>query len=426
MTRPAVRITLVLLLVVGVGVAAWQLYVLEKRRLDGQRREQSLEALREQVLRAIDESRSAQQAYLAQGQGLDFWEARFAESLAALTQGLAGYRSQAEGQAAATEALDAAERALKVYEGIDRRIRGFVENGTDLMAADAVYEDGFKTSGVIRASVEQAHVALAVPARIGYDERRLQYIVGGAAAGAGVLVSLLLLPTGRRERDEPEVELHAPESTLHLADRSPRPDAITAPAVADANLREPVTPVVAPAAPAPQPPPSAAASPAPPSRSVPAAGAVDENALDATARVCTDLARVKDAAELRDALGRAARLIDATGVIVWVTDAAGRSLKPLLTYGYPEEALRRIPTLPREAENATAAAWREAVTQYVDATDNAPGAIAVPLLVPQGCVGVLAAEIGHGRETEVATRALAQIVAAQLAVLIPTETPGPS
>jgi GAF domain-containing protein len=108
-------------------------------------------------------------------------------------------------------------------------------------------------------------------------------------------------------------------------------------------------------------------------------------------------------------------------VIVWVTDASGKSLKPLLTYGYPDEALRRIPTLPRDSDNATAAAWRAAVTQVVDATETAPGAIAVPLLVPQGCVGVLAAEIRHGREAAAATRALAQIVAAQLAVLIPTD-----
>jgi hypothetical protein len=149
---------------------------------------------------------------------------------------------------------------------------------------------------------------------------------------------------------------------------------------------------------------------------------VPDDALDAAAKVCTDLARVKDADELRDALGRAARLLDASGVIVWVTEGGGKSLKPLLTYGYPEEALRRIPTLPRDQDNATAAAWRDAVTQVVDATDSAPGAIAVPLLVPQGCVGVLAAEIRHGREAATSTRALAQIVAAQLAVLIPTET----
>jgi len=404
MTRSSVRIALVLLLIAGVGAAAWQLYVLETRRLDGLRREQSLDALREQVLHAIDDSRTAQQAYLAQGQGLDFWEAKFAEAMAALTQGLAALRTQANGQPAAVEALDAADRALKVYEGVDRRIRGFVVNGSGLMAADTVYEDALKTSGVMRSSIDQAHAALVGPARTGYDERRLQYIVAGAAAGAGILVSLLLLPTGRT--DEPEVELHAPESSLHLGERAARVEPLT-----------PAADTLRPAADAPTPVAPAAVEP----RRAAVTPAVPDDALDATAKVCTDLARVKDADELRDALGRAARLLDASGVIVWVTDSGGKALKPLLTYGYPEEALRRIPTLPRDQDNATAAAWRDAVTQVVDATDTAPGAIAVPLLVPQGCIGVLAAEIRHGREAATATRALAQIVAAQLAVLIPTE-----
>lgn len=405
MTRPAVRLTLVLLLLVGLGAAAWQSYVFEKRRLDGLRQQQSLDALRDQVQHAIDESRTAQQAYLAQGQGLDFWEARFAEAMAGLTQGLAALRAQANGQPAAVEALDAADRALKVYEGIDRRVRGFVVNGTDLMAADTVYEDGLKTSALVRTRVDEAHAALVGPARTGYDERRLQYILAGAGAGAGLLVSLLLLPTGRSE--EPAVELHAPESSLHLNERQGHAPAV-APAAEGLSL-------------APPPPPSVVVAPPTPLDARRMAGVVSDDALDATARVCTDLARVKDADQLRDALGRAARLLDAAGVIVWVTDAPGKSLKPLLTYGYPEEALRRIPTLPRDSDNATAAAWRDAVTQVVDATDTAPGAIAVPLLVPQGCVGVLAAEIRHGREAASATRALAQIVAAQLAVLIPTD-----
>jgi hypothetical protein len=303
---------------------------------------------------------------------------------------------------------------------VDRRIRGFVVNGSGLMAADAVYEDGIKTSGVMRSSVEQAHAALVGPARTGYDERRLQYMIAGAAAGAGILVSLMLLPTGRR--DEPEVELHAPESSLHLSERTSRVEPVT---VEADTLRAPVD------QPAlrlqrvdtPPPPPVVAVAPAAPAEVRRAThAAVPDDALDATAKVCTDLARVKDADELRDALGRAARLLDASGVIVWVTDGGGKALKPLLTYGYPEEALRRIPTLPRDQDNATAAAWRDAVTQVVDATETAPGAIAVPLLVPQGCVGVLAAEIRHGRESATATRALAQIVAAQLAVLIPTES----
>ncbi|BCS36001.1 hypothetical protein TBR22_A52380 [Luteitalea sp. TBR-22] len=407
-----------LLLVAGLAAAAWQSYVLEKRRLDGLRQQQSLDALRDQVMHGLDDSRTAQQAYLAKGQGLDFWEARFAEAMAGLTQGLTALRAQAEGQPAAIEALDDADRALKVYEGIDRKIRGFVVNGTDLMAADTVYEDGLKTSTIVRTKVDEAVAALVGPARTGYDQRRLQYVLAGTAAGAGLLVSLLLLPTGRSE--EPAVELHAPESSLHLNERAGRVDApVAAPAAEGLSLAPPAR-VEAPApAPAPAPAAVAVTAPAEPRR---VAGVVGDDALDATARVCTDLARVKDADELRDALGRAARLLDAAGVIVWVTDATGKSLKPLLTYGYPDEALRRIPTLPRDSDNATAAAWRAAVTQVVDATETAPGAIAVPLLVPQGCVGVLAAEIRHGREAAAATRALAQIVAAQLAVLIPSET----
>ncbi|MCC6163776.1 MAG: GAF domain-containing protein [Acidobacteria bacterium] len=448
MTRTSVRVVLVLLLLVGVGVAAWQSYVLETRRLAGQRQEQSLDGLRTQVLHAIDDTRTAQQAYLAQGQGLDFWEAKFAEAMADLTQGLAAFRTQAAGQPAATEALDAADRALKVYEGVDRRIRSFVVNKAELMAADAVYEDGIKTAGVMRASVEQAHAALAGPLRMGGDERRLQYILAGAAAAAGILVSLLLLPTGRR--DEPEVELHAPANSLHLHDRTTRVDPAPVdatdtirPAVAapghkphmTAGRGEPLLPTAADGR-AGSPSPATTAAPRIDVHSemptpVPAAAEestrrggrpLADDALDATAKVCTDLARVKDADQLRDALGRAARLLDASGVIVWVTDGGGKALKPLLTYGYPEEALRRIPTLPRDQDNATAAAWRDAVTQVVDATETAPGAIAVPLIVPQGCVGVLAAEIRHGREADSATRALAQIVAAQLAVLLPTET----
>jgi hypothetical protein len=289
-----------------------------------------------------------------------------------------------------------------------------VVNGTDLMAADTVYEDGLKTAALVRTRTDEAHAALVGPARTGYDQRRLQYVIAGSAAGAGLLVSLLLLPTGRR--DEPAVELHAPESSLHLNERVGRVDPPVSASASDGLSLTPPR-AEAPAAPAAAPAPIAV--PAADARRV--AGVVGDDALDATARVCTDLARVKDADELRDALGRAARLLDAAGVIVWVTDASGRSLKPLLTYGYPDEALRRIPTLPRDSDNATAAAWRAAVTQVVDATETAPGAIAVPLLVPQGCVGVLAAEIRHGREAAAATRALAQIVAAQLAVLIPTD-----
>lgn len=416
MTRPAVRIVVVLLLIIGIGVAGWQAYELEMRRIQAERQRDSLSALREQIVQAIAEARTAQQAYLAEGQGRDHWEAEFAEAHAALTQGLATLKERAIGQPAALAPLEDAGKALDVYGRLDAKIRGFVANGTTLMAADAVYEDGIKTTGLLRTRVEEALTALRESPEWTEDDRRMQYFLAGGAAGAGVLVALLLLPTGRRE--EPAVEILAPTSSLHLNERA-RPEPSVTSSAAD-TMRPSATETT----PAPKPTSTPRQQPAPVAHEAPrAAAVVSDEALEAAARVCTDLARVKDADELRDALGRAARLLDASGVIVWMTDAAGQSLKPLLTYGYPDEALRRIPTLPREADNATAAAWRDAVTHVVDATESAPGAIAVPLMMPQGCVGVFAAEIGHGREAALATRALAQIVAAQLAVLIPSEQP---
>ena len=51
-------------------------------------------------------------------------------------------------------------------------------------------------------------------------------------------------------------------------------------------------------------------------------------------------------------------------------------------------------------------------------TATTTGAIVAPLLTPHGCIGVLAIELRHGGERSEAPRAIAEIVAAQLATLI--------
>ena len=53
------------------------------------------------------------------------------------------------------------------------------------------------------------------------------------------------------------------------------------------------------------------------------------------------------------------------------------------------------------------------------------GAIAVPLLGVNGCVGVFAAELREGREQDAATQAVASVIAAQLAAIVPA-WPAPS
>lgn len=421
MTRSGVRLMLLLLLFAGVGVAAWQYARLEVEREDSRREVAQLDGFRRAVRDGVASARTAQQAYLAPGQGLDFWRTQFAEAIADMTSAIENLRVTADQDAEPTKSLDAADRALKVYDGLDRKVRSFIEDGNSLMAADVVYEDAIKTSNLIVTGVDEAYGLLATPHEAAVAEHhRMQQWLSAGALGAALLVALLLLPRGRTASDAAEVSEASTSDTplhdLHLGHASRSASVVDEARRAEVLHRDDVpTPPVQPPAPAP-------ATPPPALRPVEAsATGVSDGSLDAAARVCTDLARVKDGEQLREALGRAARVLDASGVIVWIADASGRSLKPLLTYGYPDEALRRIPTLPRDADNATAAAWRDSTLQVVEATDAAPGAVAVPILGPQGCMGVLAAEIGHHREASGYTRAVAQIVAAQLAVLIPPD-----
>ena len=93
---------------------------------------------------------------------------------------------------------------------------------------------------------------------------------------------------------------------------------------------------------------------------------------------------------------------------------AGGELFAVAEHGYENGVLARIRPIARLADNATAAAWRSGELRRVPADASGYGAIVAPLLSPAGCVGVLAAEVGGGRERDEATRAVAVILASQL------------
>jgi hypothetical protein len=127
---------------------------------------------------------------------------------------------------------------------------------------------------------------------------------------------------------------------------------------------------------------------------------------------------VTTAADIPALLARAAAVIDARGVIVWVSDDQGVALYPLFTHGYPQAVVLRLGTLSADANNATAAAWRTGDLTVVDSAGNTPGAIVAPIVTSQGCVGVLAAELAVGGEARDDVRAMAVIFAAQLATVV--------
>lgn len=138
--------------------------------------------------------------------------------------------------------------------------------------------------------------------------------------------------------------------------------------------------------------------------------------LSAAARVCMRLAQSEDARDVASLLAAAATTLDAVGLIVWSWNARAGVLKAFLVHGYSAAVLARLPTVSVDAANAVAAAFRSAETCVVNSGDGLSGALAVPLMAPGGCVGVLALELRHGAEQRESVRAFAMILAAQLAV----------
>jgi len=140
--------------------------------------------------------------------------------------------------------------------------------------------------------------------------------------------------------------------------------------------------------------------------------------LGAVASLCTDLARVVDTRALPAILARAATVLDAPGIVIWIADPDGHELSPIITHGYSQQIVTRLGTILRDAENVTASAFRTSLMQTVDADAVSNGAIAAPLVTPAGCVGVMAAEVRHEGEKDSGKLAAATIVAAQLATLV--------
>jgi hypothetical protein len=227
------------------------------------------------------------------------------------------------------------------------------------------------------------------------EARRRQLLAGAAAAAAALLVVLLLTPVKRGTKGVEAAVKQAPEASPDLP-LSLRRESSMAP--------------VSPAAPPPQLPSVRVETPP-----TPAAPAID---LPAIASLCTDLGRVLDTSALPDALERATRLLDASGIVLWIADPDGRELAPVMAHGYPQNMVARMGEIHRDAENVTAAAFRTGVVQTVKADAISHGAIAAPLMTATGPVGVMAAEVLHDGERHEATRAAAAIIAAQLATLM--------
>ena len=372
----ALRLSCGLLALIAIGAAAF-LIIRSEQHITQQ--DAALRAFDQQARDAsasLVEARVGQQAYVAAGQGVAFWFGKTAAAVQAATGGMAALQ-QAAGAAART-ALEEAAATITEFSAIDKRARDYLKSGQQLMAGDVIFTEGSDAAATAVRQIETARQAQHQAAE-GNERavRKQQTLTAGVAAGIVVLAVLLLIPVPRAKAAE---------------------------AAADAGLSIPATPQ------------EVASTPAPlPAMSVRAQGDV----LKAATQVATEFGRVRDLDELTRVLGRAAEVMDASGLMVWVGSPVGGDLRPVLAHGYSAAMIARIPPVPRSADNAAASAYRTGTLQIVlSRPGGTPGAVVAPILSADGCIGALSAEIRSGGETSEGVQALAAIFAAQLASVL--------
>jgi hypothetical protein len=363
-----------LIVLIGVAIGSVAAYLLKDldARINTQRA--SSDSLRDRAVElssTMAEIRAAQVAYVARGQGEGFWMGHVASLLALAEKQAADF----DGTLTAPNArsiFGSVAAALQNFRTIDGRVREFVVGGNSLLAADLIFSDSLESTATASAQLTAAlNEELQVVGGHTAAMRRRQASIA-VAAGASLVALMLVL-------------------------------GFSGSLAGNALQSHPAAPVIEPVrfeAPLPR-----------------AKPAITPKLLN-TAQLCSELARVSDGTQLTHLLERTARVLDASGIIVWVADAAGRELRPAMAHGYTDQVMAKMGGILREANNAAAAAYRSAEIRTVAGDNGANGAVIAPLLTADGCIGVLSAELKGGSEKDESSQALAAIFAAQLATLV--------
>jgi hypothetical protein len=409
MHNRGVRLILLVLFFAAMTTAAYLFWKAESEASAEAARAAAFDAAAQSAAHTLVELRASQRGYVAAGQGGDFWAQKVAQTVDTLRGATVSLRSEATAAPAQT-AIERASSALDDFVRVDKRAVEYVRRDQRLLAADVIFADGQELTDAALASLEQARTAeLAARADAVDVLRRRGVFAITTGAATAILIVLLLLPQPVVGRSATPV-VERPLSVRQAEPRRVEPVETAAEGASkrDAHVDE------APLAPPPaevveQTPAIAAALPPPVEPSTDFAG---------VASLCVELARVVDTRALPSLLDRAAVLLDASGIILWIADPDGNELNPIFAQGYPQQLVNRLGTIPRHAENATAAAFRTSLLQTVMADSISAGAIAAPLVTPGGCVGVMAAEVMNDSERQDMKLAAATIVAAQLATLV--------
>lgn len=340
-----------------------------------------------QLERMLVELRAAQAGYVAAGQGPDYWMGRVSEVASTINAGLDGFSAATVSAEARTRYANAS-RLMEELMRLDGSARSHVAQDQRLFASDIIFLDALETASLVGDEIRlarDAEQAAGEASIASYANLRLG--MNGLALGFVLIVMVYFARSsgGDAVAEDTEPASRPSEAEARAATIAPPP----------------------PPKPAPQPsiaPPLPKAEPA-----VSLSGAAD---------LCVDLARLLDSGDLEGLMERAARVLYAKGLVLWMVDADGRQLRPTLAHGYSDRVLARLGPLEVSDDNVTSMAFRTLQPQRMRSPERGgAGAVAVPLINANGGVGVLSAEMKSATPDD-QMMAVARIVAAQLSSIV--------
>ena len=370
MQKPVTRVVVAAVLIAAGAIGGFFVFSSHQQASGSEAAAREAAARIDQMITTAGDIAAAQDAYVAPGQPNQPWLERCATLLQQFGQQLAALRPVLTSNEAAG-ALDDIDKHFKALVLLDDKARQDLQEEQSLLAADLIYSEGHYTVGAMMTTLRNLKSAEERAARTQQTVLEQRQVAALGAISVMWVLGLVLLA---------------------------RPGSRSAAAIADAKVD------------------FSRIEPSGPGSRIPDPGRSATVDLAAAAEVCGALARTTDAASLRDVLARAAAVLDARGIIVWM--GAGEELFPAVSVGYDDRIVERLGPIPRNASNATAETWRTAQLRTVPSDVMAHGAIAAPVHGVAGCIGVFAAEVRHAREADPATQAVAAIVAAQLAGLV--------
>ena len=141
MTRRGARLTVAVLFALATAAAAWEYVRLERAIAQARLAAAAFEHETRALATAIVDLRGSQQAYVAAGQGTDFWTARVSSSLSSLASRLASLRATAVSSEASRQ-LESATATVERFARMDLRAREHARANQRLLASDLIFGDG--------------------------------------------------------------------------------------------------------------------------------------------------------------------------------------------------------------------------------------------------------------------------------------------